>query len=112
MEVVGESHYLDALTAITGRRGREHIRQPALAALVREPDNPYDADAVAIWIDGRKVGHLSRSDAQAYQEPLLVLARQNRVLARDALICGHEDTPNLGVWLELPAVDDVLLAIS
>src|SRR5205823_865644 len=61
VEVVGESHYLAALKSITGRRGMERVRHPVTAALVREPDNRYDAEAIAIWINGQHVGYLSRS---------------------------------------------------
>lgn len=31
--------------------------------LVREPENPYDPNAVAVHISGVKVGHLARADA-------------------------------------------------
>jgi hypothetical protein len=112
VEAVGESHYLDALVAITGRRHREQVRHPAVAALIREPDNPYDADAVAVHIDGHKVGHLSRDDARAYQPVLVALAADRKVLACNVLVCGREATPNLGVFLELPAPGDILDEIT
>jgi hypothetical protein len=112
VEVVGESHYLAALKAITGRRGMERVRHPVTAALVREPENPHDEQAIAVWISGERVGYLSRSDAREYQEVLLVLGSQRKVLACNAEICGREDTPNLGVWLDLPEPDVVLMEIS
>lgn len=28
--------------------------------LIREPDNRYDRNAVAVWCNGKKIGHLSR----------------------------------------------------
>lgn len=31
--------------------------------LVREPENPFDPNAVAVHIEGTKVGHLARADA-------------------------------------------------
>ena len=34
--------------------------QPAL--LAREPDNPADAFAVAVYVDGRRVGYLSKRE--------------------------------------------------
>lgn len=107
VEVVGESHYKDALVAISGRTSMEEIRHPITAALVREPDNPYDDQAVAVWVESRKVGHLSRADARAYQAVLLELGSRNQVLACNARICAREGTPNLGVWLDLPEPDDV-----
>ena len=37
-----------------------------IAALVPEPSNPYDSNAVMVQIDGRHVGYLSREDAVAF----------------------------------------------
>lgn len=31
-------------------------------ALIREPNNPHDANAVAVWIEGKHVGYLSKND--------------------------------------------------
>ena len=53
LEVVGESNYQDALWAIVGGYRKEYVRQPVEAAvLVPEDGNPYDADAVSVWIGG------------------------------------------------------------
>lgn len=64
--VVGESHYRDAIEAVTGGPVVEGIRMITWATLVAEHDNPYDAHAVGVFIDGRKVGHLAREDAAAF----------------------------------------------
>ena len=66
VEVVGESHYQDALEAIAGGKTQHACRLEKWAHLVREPDNPYDRNAVAVHIDGVKVGHLAREDAASY----------------------------------------------
>jgi hypothetical protein len=66
VDVVGESHYQDALEAITGGRTEEGVDCERWAYLLPEPDNPYDRNAVAVSIDGQTVGYLSRSDAAAY----------------------------------------------
>ena len=60
-EIAGIAHHrtVDTTTALA--------RHPALA-LVREPDNPHDSDAIAVHLDGRKVGYVPR--------------RHNTVLAR------------------------------
>jgi hypothetical protein len=70
--VVGESHYRDAIAQVVGIRTSQAIKLVTHAALVAEPDNPYDRNAVGVWIEGRKVGHLARADAQAFAP---VLAR-------------------------------------
>src|SRR5574337_1437039 len=38
------------------------IQAGAVAYLVREPDNPHDPNAVAVWIDGRAVGYIPKKD--------------------------------------------------
>ena len=43
------------------------------AVLVAEDDNPHDANAVAIWVQGLKEGHLSRANARRYRPGLLGL---------------------------------------
>jgi hypothetical protein len=40
------------------------VRFECFAALVLEPDNPYDSNAVRVEIDGRLVEYLSRADAE------------------------------------------------
>lgn len=86
--VVGESHYQDALTAIVGGKRPDSVRIPTQATLVPEPDNPYDPNAVAIYIDGRKVGHLPRPAAQAFAPVGRRLAEQRQVGACSATITG------------------------
>ena len=73
LEVVGESFHQDALWKIVGGRRAEPIRFDTHAVLVPEPDNPYDHNAVQVWIGGSPVGHLSRSDAMAYLPGLQLL---------------------------------------
>src|SRR6266542_3590930 len=67
VEVVGESHHDDAFNKITGGRTEEGHNFDCVAQLVPEPNNPYDTNAIAIYIDGLTVGHLSRQTAIAYQ---------------------------------------------
>lgn len=60
LDVVGESHYLAALSKLWKRFGDDTV---ILAVLVPEPTNPYDSDAVAVFLgsgpaDLLQVGHL------------------------------------------------------
>lgn len=70
MAVVGESHYRDAIAGIVGGTRREAVKLVTWAALVPEPENPYDPKAVGVRINEAKVGYLSRGDAAAF-EPVL-----------------------------------------
>src|SRR5262245_11011731 len=79
LEVVGESHYQDALWQAVGRRTTERVRVEIQAVLVAESDNAYDRNAIAVWTGGNKVGYLSREDAEAYRPGLLALqAREGK----------------------------------
>jgi hypothetical protein len=53
------------------------VRVEVYAVLVAEPDNPYDANAVSVWVQGLKVGYLSRDDARRYRPGLLALEQQH-----------------------------------
>jgi hypothetical protein len=105
LEVVGESHYQEALWSIVGGPTASRIRHPVHALLVAEHGNPVDANAVAVWVEGHKVGHLSRSDAAAMRPGLLALQQRfGTVTALAGVVCGGGlDRPDglgmLGVFL-------------
>lgn len=65
-EVVGESHYQADLEAIAGGKSEEAVELEKWAHLIPEPENAYDRNAVAVYIEGRKVGYLPRVDAETY----------------------------------------------
>ncbi|HYV32006.1 MAG TPA: hypothetical protein VEO53_12995 [Candidatus Binatia bacterium] len=112
LEVVGESHYQDNLWQLVGgrRSPEQRIDVEICAVMVAEDDNPYDANAVAIWIDGLKVGHLSRDNARRYRPGLLALQEaQGMPIALPGVIVGggmRDDGPGrLGVFLRHDAAD-------
>ena len=75
VNAVGESNYLPALLKQAGvRRSETDVEIDdlrVLVALVPEPDNPYDSNAVAVVGDaGRKLGYLCREDAEECCESL------------------------------------------
>jgi tetratricopeptide (TPR) repeat protein len=114
--VVGESNYQDALWRAVGSRSTDRIRKEIQAVLVAETDNPYDANAISVWLDGQKVGHLSREDAAAYRPGLLALqAREGKSIALFGVIVGggiREDGAGyLGVWMSHDPADFGLAAI-
>jgi hypothetical protein len=112
-QVAGEGHYQPALEAVAGGRGPEGTRlRYAVATLVREPDNPYDANAVRVDIRGHKVGYLPRNEASGYQALLQELesrAEQATCRARfkGGWLRGRDDQGSVGVELDIsqpPAV--------
>lgn len=72
---VGEKSYQVDLAALLEGRGyspeslenhSEAVSESFVARLVPEPSNPYDSNAVAVHVDGRKVAYLSRRNAVLY----------------------------------------------
>ncbi len=97
IRVVGTSHYQDALLELTGRRGDEEIRLEKVAVFVPEPDNPHDPGAIAVHVDGRLVGYLSREENRRWGD---VVAGHE--IGCEAMIAGRRGTTGLGVFLRLP----------
>lgn len=76
VEVVGESHYQDALErAARGRTEDGPTQVEQIAGLMAEPTNAYDPNAVMVQIGGSIVGYLNRADAVAYKPVLEAVGR-------------------------------------
>jgi hypothetical protein len=107
-EVVGESHHRAALIALLKKWGDakagKNVFQRAFApaALVREPNNKFDKNAVAVHVDGQLVGYVPR-DAAA--ELAAVLGRNGRHECR-AMLQGRLDGL-IGVTLDAD-IDELL----
>jgi hypothetical protein len=105
LEVVGELAYQSTLWRLCGGVTGDRIRCHIVAALVPEPTNPYDANAIAVQIDGQTVGYLPRATAQEYLPGLrrLMSAHGGFVALRGVIVGGgyYDDGPGrLGVWLD------------
>lgn len=106
LDVVGESNYQDALIAIAGRYTREGDSVEVEAELVREPSNPHDPNAVAVRIQRRTVGYLSRDQAvrvggQMREEGLSVVVCS--ALIRGGWRTNQYDEGLYGVRLAVPS---------
>lgn len=109
LEVVGESHYQDALWEIVGGHRSEHVRHPVRAVLIPDPTNAYDKNAIEVQIQGSLVGFLSREAAVRYLPGLLRLMEDCGFVALDGVIVGggeRADGPgSLGVFLDHDPAD-------
>ena len=104
VNVVGESHYQDTIRQICGSVRWEDVHCEVTAALVPEPSNKHDSNAIQIQIEGKVVGYLSRGDAIEYGPLVQRLASEGKVGACKAVIAGRgpgSDTANLGVFLHM-----------
>jgi hypothetical protein len=109
-DVVGESRYQAALSDICGGKSESGHEYQCTAYLILEDDNPHDAQAVRIDIDGSTVGYLDRENARKFRKELAVAARgvTVNVACCPALIVGGwsrdrgADQGHFGVKLDLP----------
>lgn len=68
IDVVGESHYQQALERAAGGRSESGVDVVVKATLVLEDSNPHDDQAVAVRLDGATVGYLDRYKARAFRQ--------------------------------------------
>lgn len=101
VDVVGEAQYQLVLAAAA--------EQGAIvgATLLLEDDNPYDDQAVAVYVDGERAGYLSRANARAYRADLAAAgAPRARVRCKAKIVGGFETASggraHYGLKLDLP----------
>jgi hypothetical protein len=96
LDVVGESNYLPALAgiraALTDDPRPFELRTTAI--LVREPDNPYDRNAIAVYLHGSVCGYLALEDAIDYQS--LVRAVPGNFVVQAKIMGGRPDGVYVG----------------
>ncbi len=108
VDIVGESSHQDALLALTGgRRTWSGAHHKVRARLEPDDDNPFDAQAVAVRIEGDLVGHLPRDAARVYRPIIEESIRCSGVATCLAEIRGgweraHGDVGRFGVVVTLP----------
>lgn len=73
--IVGEMHHQQELTRVFNLTSGATSVRSRKAALVPEPQNPYDANAVAVVVRGEVIGYLKRNVAATYSAPLQRLGR-------------------------------------
>ncbi|WP_339406587.1 HIRAN domain-containing protein [Pseudomonas helleri] len=102
-DVVGESHYQPALRKL--RNGRHMATDNDFVAdIVGEPDNPYDHNACAVYIEGSKVGYLPRDAAADFHKQVtnMNVTGPWRFQTKAKLYGGWGDRPMVGVLVGLP----------
>lgn len=95
--VVGESR-----TNPDGRRRQDilcDVEPSAAVELIREVDNEYDANAVAVRVGGATVGYISREDAVELA-PLLDAGRSHRAIVH-SIRGGVPGYPSYGCQISI-----------
>jgi HIRAN domain len=107
VQVVGESNYQDVLEAVSGGRTPDGARVPLVtAALVREPRNRYDRNAVRVDVGGRCVGYIPRDLAPSFGAVLAKVGEAGipptcRAWLRGGWDRGVLDRGHFGIVLDL-----------
>ena len=107
IDVVGESHYQEALEFMCGGKSRKGADLVVLATLTCEGNNPHDPNAVRVDIGKFTVGHLDRINAQEFRQRLVQAGAAGCMAYCRARIVGGwyksaEDQGYFGVKLDLP----------
>jgi hypothetical protein len=87
-EIVGEASYQPALDAICGSKCEEGHNLAVTAQLCFQEDNPYDQNAVVVFIDRKVVGYIPRNLAKRMREEILRLNPEERPVTCDAQVVG------------------------
>jgi hypothetical protein len=126
--VVGESHRQEALQAVAKTTTDatsfledlcdfalevaqdEPERRWFRAVLIREPENPYDSNAIAVYAEvGKQVGYLSREHASDYHEVFESLAKRGyQAGSCPAMLMGGGGRKSYGVVLALSSPGHVM----
>jgi hypothetical protein len=103
LRVVGLPGHQDVLWSIVGRGASPPVRQDIHGLLVAEHGNPFDRNAVAVWVGGHRIGRLPDDEAGRLRPGLIRLQRQHR---RAVALPGHvggDQADGLGVYLSYDA---------
>ena len=101
--VVGVSFYQKALEKICDGRREEGIERHVQAKIIPDDDNPDDAHAVRIEIEGEIVGHLSRKAALIWRSKMISDGFSGAVTcpAKIAWDRNSFKAGSYGVWLDI-----------
>ena len=121
MEVRGESNYQGAIAECVRGSVVEHSSELAChcefdARLVREPQNPYDQNAIAVTsVAGETLGYVPREIARDLAPMIdrnvaaLAIQCPARAYGRRARLDGSW---NFGIWLDLPDPADLMQVLG
>lgn len=112
LAVVGESNYQNPLWAFVRTSGadtNERVRVKHYVILAAEPTNPFDANAVSVWLNGERVGYLGRDDAAAMHPALIRMHEESGPVALNCAVVGGGQRADglgmLGVFIDYDPAD-------
>jgi hypothetical protein len=84
LDCVGESHHVQAILDVLGG-------SPALygvAVLLPEPQNAHDPSAIAVYVNARRVGYLSKQSAASSRRAIMSVISKHGHTAVEVMILG------------------------
>ena len=114
MGIVGEGYYGVEIRRIAGRPQAQGTSVEFTVTLLPEPTNQYDPNAVMVLSDRSKpIGYLSREHAVEYGPVFTALAAHGQVAqCRAKMFGGTKAKPNIGVWLDIDPVEELLARLT
>jgi hypothetical protein len=114
MGIVGEGYYGVEIRRIAGRPQAGGASVEFTVTLLPEPTNQYDPNAVVVLSDrSRTIGYLSREHAVDYAPVFTALAAHGQVAqCRAKMFGGTKAKPNIGVWLDIDPVEELLARLT
>jgi hypothetical protein len=105
-EVVGESYRQEVLDSICGGKCEDGHDLEVTAQLLLIENNPYDPNAVGVFVDSKLVGYVPRDVAPLIRSEILMLDPDERPVTCDGKITGgwdrgNGDEGNYGIKLNL-----------
>jgi hypothetical protein len=114
MGIVGEGYYGVEIRRIAGRPQAQGTSVEFMVTLLPEPTNQHDPNAVVVLSDRSKtIGYLSREHAVDYGPVFAALAAHGQVAqCRAKMFGGTKAKPNIGVWLDIDPVEELLARLT
>jgi HIRAN domain-containing protein len=104
LRVTGAPHHQAELAAAAGPKRSGGVEDRRRFALVPEPENPHDPNAIAVRLEGgEKIGYLPREEAVRFGRLMDAVAERGRRPVTDGVILGGDaDRDSLFVvWLHV-----------
>lgn len=86
LDCVGEAAHSSSIYSLLGAEQVLHC----IAVLLPEPENPHDAEAIAVFVNGLRVGYLSRSSIGANSKAVLKCVAKIGYASVPAAILGGD----------------------
>lgn len=108
LDCVGESYHAEAIRSIVG----DLPVWFGFAVLLPEPENPHSADAVAVYVSGKRVGYVSKQtpETNPKKDILKAIGKHGYAAVGAAITAGNQPSVTLQPSrISRPVVTSVLL---